>query len=193
MRPLDPDKREKILKAVYVLTGRQGLASVTIAGISKIAAVAAGTLYIYFKNKEEVVQMAYAAVEDKMTQEMYRDFDSSTPIKESLKKIYINMLNYRLNNYDETIFIDQYQQSGYIQLNYSKQLTEYEKQNKPLYDLLEKGQQEGIIKELDAIILISFFDGAVRSCSTGIIQKLFQLSQKLVDDCFDLIWKGIHK
>lgn len=193
MRPLDPDKREKILKAVYVLTGRQGLASVTIAGISKIAAVAAGTLYIYFKNKEEVVQMAYTAVEDKMTQEMYRDFDSSAPIKESLKKININMLNYRLNNYDETIFIDQYQQSGYIQLNFSKQLTEYEKQNKPLYDLLEKGQQEGVIKELDAIILISFFDGAVRSCSTGIIQKLFPLSQKLVDDCFDLIWKGIHK
>ena len=193
MRPLDPDKREKILKAVYVLTGRQGLASVTIAGISKIAAVAAGTLYIYFKNKEEVVQMAYTAVEDKMTQEMYRDFDSSAPIKESLKKIYINMLNYRLNNYDETIFIDQYQQSGYIQLNFSKQLTEYEKQNKPLYDLLEKGQKEGIIKELDAIILISFFDGAVRSCSTGIIQKLFPLSQELVDDCFDLIWKGIHK
>jgi AcrR family transcriptional regulator len=191
MRPLDPDKREKILKSVYVLTGRQGLASVTISGISKTAEVAAGTLYIYFKNKEEVVQLAYAAVEDKMTQTMYRDFDINLPVRQSLKKIYINMLNYRLNHYDETVFIDQYQQSGYIQLNFSKQLAEYEKQNKPLYDLLEKGQREGIIKALDAIILISFFDGAVRSCSTGIIQKLFPLSQQLIDDCFDLVWRGI--
>jgi len=191
MRPLDPDKREKILKSVYVLTGRQGLASVTISGISKTAGVAAGTLYIYFKNKEEVVQLAYAAVEDKMTQAMYRDFDINLPVRQSLKKIYINMLNYRLNHYDETVFIDQYQQSGYIQLNFSKQLAEYEKQNKPLYDLLEKGQREGIIKALDAIILISFFDGAVRSCSTGIIQKLFPLSQQLIDDCFDLVWRGI--
>ncbi|MFC4478828.1 TetR/AcrR family transcriptional regulator [Flavobacterium chungangensis] len=191
MRPLDPDKREKILKSVYVLTGKQGLASVTISGISKTAEVAAGTLYIYFKNKEEVVQLAYAAVEDKMTQAMYRDFDINLPVRQSLKKIYINMLNYRLNHYDETVFIDQYQQSGYIQLNFSKQLAEYEKQNKPLYDLLEKGQREGIIKALDAIILISFFDGAVRSCSTGIIQKLFPLSQQLIDDCFDLVWRGI--
>lgn len=191
MRPLDPDKREKILKSVFVLTGKQGLASVTISGISKTAGIAAGTLYIYFKNKEEVVQLAYAAVEDQMTQAMYRDFDINVPIKQSLKQIYINMLNYRLQNYDETVFIDQYQQSGYIQLNFSKQLAEYERQNKSLYDLLEKGQQEGIIKALDAIVLISFFDGAVRSCSTGIIQKLFPLSQQLIDDCFDMIWRGM--
>lgn len=193
MRPLDPDKREKILKSVFVLTGKQGLASVTISGISKIAGIATGTLYIYFKNKEEVVQLAYAAVEDKMTQAMYRDFDINVPIKESLKQIYINMLNYRLNNYDETVFIDQYQQSGYIQLNFTKQLLEYEKQNKPLYDLLEKGQQEGIIKVLDAIVLISFFDGAVRSCSTGIIQKLFPLSQELINDSFNMIWRGMSQ
>jgi len=191
MRPLDPFKRDKILNAVYTLTGRQGLASVTIAGISKTAAIAAGTLYIYFKNKEEVVQLAYAAVEDKMTQAMYHDFDINIPIKQSLKKIYINMLDYRLKNYDETVFIDQYQQSAYIQLNFSKQLEEYEKQNKPLYDLLEKGKQEGIIKEVDAIVLISFFDGAVRSCSTGIIQKLFPSNQQLIDDYFDMIWRGM--
>ncbi|MBS7233836.1 TetR/AcrR family transcriptional regulator [Flavobacterium psychroterrae] len=191
MRPLDPDKREKILNSVFVLTGKQGLASVTISGISKTAGIAAGTLYIYFKNKEEVVQLAYAAVEDKMTQAMYCDFDINVPIRQSLKQIYINMLNYRLNNYDETVFIDQYQQSGYIQINFEKQLAEYEKQNKPLYNLLEKGQQEGIIKAVDAIILISFFDGAVRSCSTGIIQKLFPLSQQLIDDCFDMIWRGM--
>ncbi|MFH7017262.1 TetR/AcrR family transcriptional regulator [Flavobacterium sp. FlaQc-47] len=191
MRPLDPDKKEKILNSVFVLTGKQGLASVTISGISKTAGIAAGTLYIYFKNKEEVVQLAYAAVEDKMTQAMYRDFDINVPIRQSLKQIYINMLNYRLNNYDETVFIDQYQQSGYIQINFAKQLAEYEKQNKPLYNLLEKGQQEGIIKAVDAIILISFFDGAVRSCSTGIIQKLFPLNQQLIDNCFDMIWRGM--
>lgn len=191
MRPLDPDKKEKILNSVFVLTGKQGLASVTISGISKTAGIAAGTLYIYFKNKEELVQLAYAAVEDKMTQAMYRDFDINVPIRQSLKQIYINMLNYRLNNYDETVFIDQYQQSGYIQINFAKQLAEYEKQNKPLYNLLEKGQQEGIIKAVDAIILISFFDGAVRSCSTGIIQKLFPLNQQLIDNCFDMIWRGM--
>ncbi|WJS93856.1 TetR/AcrR family transcriptional regulator [Flavobacterium johnsoniae] len=191
MRPLDPDKREKILQSVYTLTGRQGLASVNISGISKTAGIATGTLYIYFKNKEEVIQLAYAAVEDKMTQAMYHDFDLNLPIRQSLKKIYINMLNYRLNHYDETIFIDQYQQSGYIQLNFSKQLAEYEKQNKPLYDLLEKGKQEGIIKIVDSIMLISFFDGAVRSCSTGIMQKLFSLSQQLIDDNFDMIWRGM--
>lgn len=191
MRPIDPDKREKILKSVYTLTGKRGLASVNISGISKTAGIAAGTLYIYFKNKEEVVQLAYAAVEDKMTHAMYSGFDINAPVRQSLKQIYINMLNYRLKNYDETVFIDQYVQSGYIQINFSKQLAEYEKQNKPLYDLLEKGKQEGIIKAVDAIILISFFDGAVRSCSTGIIQKLFPLNQKLIDDCFDMAWRGM--
>nr|WP_294781304.1 TetR/AcrR family transcriptional regulator [uncultured Flavobacterium sp.] len=191
MRPLDPDKREKILKSVYALTGKHGLASVTISGISKTAGIAAGTLYIYFKNKEEIIQLAYAAVEDQMTHAMFVDFDINKPIRLSLKQIYINMLNYRLENYNETVFIDQYIQSGYIQLNFDKQLAEYERQNKPLYTLLEKGQQEGIIKKVDAIVLISFFDGAVRACSTSVMQKLFPLDQQLMDDYFDMMWRGM--
>jgi len=191
MRPLDPEKRDKIIQSVFLLTGKEGLASVTIAGISKTAGIAMGTLYTYFKNKEEAIQSAYSSVEDQMTQKMYVDFDLNLPIRQSLKKIYLNMLNYRLNHYDETVFIDQYIQSNYIQLNFSKQMAEYENQNKPLYKLLEKGQNEGIIKKIEAIMLISFIDGSVRACSTGIIQKLFPLTPEVTDRYFDLIWNGI--
>ena len=191
MRPLDPIKHEKIIQAVFTATGTHGLAGVNIAGISSAAGVGTGTIYTYFKNKEEVVQSAYSSVEDKMTQQMYENFDIQDPVKQSLKKIYINMLNYRLKNYNETLFIDQYIQSNYIQLNFSKQMSEFEQQNKPLYDLLKKGQDEGIIKVQSPIILISFFDGAVRSCSNGIVQKLFPLTQQIIDDCFDFMWKGI--
>ena len=191
MRPLDPAKQEKIIQSVFEIAGKHGLAGINIAGISKVAGVGAGTLYTYFKNKEEIVQSAYSSVEDKMTQRMYEQFDISLPVKQSLKLIYINMLNYRLNNYNETVFIDQYIQSNYIQLNFSKQMAAFELQNKPLYDLLKKGQAEGIIKTQAVIMLISFFDGAVRSCSTGIVQKLFPLKQQTIDDCFDLLWRGI--
>ncbi len=191
MRPLDPAKQEKIIQSVFEITGKYGLAGINIADISKAAGVGAGTLYTYFKNKEEIVQSAYSSVEDKMTQKMYEQFDINMPVKQSLKLIYINMLNYRLNHYNETVFIDQYIQSNYIQLNFSKQMSEYELQNKPLYDLLNKGQKEGIIKMQAPIVLISFFDGAVRSCSTGIVQKLFPLNQQIIDDCFDLLWRGI--
>lgn len=191
MRPLDPAKQEKIIQSVFEITGKYGLAGINIADISKAAGVGAGTLYTYFKNKEEIVQSAYSSVEDKMTQKMYEQFDINMPVKQSLKLIYINMLNYRLNHYNETIFIDQYIQSNYIQLNFSKQMSEYELQNKPLYDLIKKGQTEGIIKTQAPIVLISFFDGAVRSCSTGIVQKLFPLNQQIIGDCFDLLWRGI--
>lgn len=191
MRPLDPIKQERIIKAVFTVTGTQGLAGISIAGISNEAGVGAGTLYTYFKSKEEIIQTAYSSVEDKMTQKMFEQFEIQLPVKQSLKKVYVNMLNYRLNNYNETVFIDQYIQSNYIQLNFSKQMAEFEKQNKPLYDLLKKGQNEGIIKLHPPIVLISFFDGAVRSCSNGIVQKLFPSTQQTIDDCFDLVWQGI--
>lgn len=191
MRPLDPAKQEKIIQSVFEITGKHGLAGINIADISKAAGVGTGTLYTYFKNKEEIVQSAYSSVEDKMTEKMYERFDINLPVKQSLKLIYVNMLNYRLNHYNETVFIDQYIQSNYIQLNFSRQMEAYEQQNKPLYDLIKKGQNEGIIKTQAPIMLISFFDGAVRSCSTGIVQKLFPLKQQIIDDCFDLMWRGI--
>ena len=191
MRPLDPSKQEKIIRAVFTITGRLGLAGINMTGISKEAGVGVGSLYTYFESKEEVIQAAYSLLEHEMTDVLYHGLKPDSTIKESIKSIFINTLNYRLKHYNETVFMDQYRQSNYIQLNFDKQIKEFEEQNKPLYDLLKKGQAEGVILKTDYLSIISFISNAIRSCASCISQKLAPMNKQTIEDGFLMMWKGI--
>lgn len=193
MKPLDPEKETRIIQAVIKIAGKKGLAGINITEISKKAGLGVGTLYTYFSNKEEIIQAAYAVVESKISQKAYENFDERLPVRDSLRRIYINVLNYRLKHYDEDIFIDQYRQSSYLQLNYAKQYEDFIHKNKRLYDLLKKGQKKGIIIKQTPEMIISFIYGSVRELSNIIFQKIIPLDAALLENGFDMVWKGISK
>jgi len=54
-RPSDGSKKERILDAAVVEIAQRGYHLTTIARIAKRAGVADGTIYLYFKNKEEIL------------------------------------------------------------------------------------------------------------------------------------------
>ncbi|MEN2401106.1 TetR/AcrR family transcriptional regulator [Flavobacterium sp. MC2016-06] len=191
MKPLDPIKEERIIEAVFTIAGIHGIAGINIARISKEAGIGVGSIYTYFKNKEELIQAAYVSVEDKITKEMYAGFDINIPVKISFKRIFMNTLKYRLRHYNETVFIDQYVQSNYVQLNFDKQIKDFEIKNSSLYDLIQKGQKEGVLVMFTPFTMICYIIGAIRSASNGIAQKFIPLQKQVIDDCFNMMWKGI--
>ena len=54
-RALDAEKRQAILDAARALFTTKGYESTTMAEVAKQAGVAVGTLYVYFKNKSELL------------------------------------------------------------------------------------------------------------------------------------------
>ncbi len=54
-RPSDGNKKERILDAAVVEIAHRGFHATTVARIAKRAGVADGTIYLYFKNKEEIL------------------------------------------------------------------------------------------------------------------------------------------
>ncbi len=191
MKPLDPIKQERIIDAVFAIAGTQGIAGINIALISKEAGIGVGSIYTYFKNKEELIQAAFFSVEDKITKEMYAGFDIAIPVKISFKRIFMNTLKYRLRHYNQTVFIDQYIQSNYIQLNFDKQIKEFERKNSALYELINKGQKEGVLVKILPFTMICYIIGSIRSASNGMAQKYIPLKKQVIEECFNMMWKGI--
>jgi AcrR family transcriptional regulator len=58
-RPKDEDKRKAILDAALRVFAEHGIASAPTAAISKAAGVAEGTLFTYFKTKDELMNELY--------------------------------------------------------------------------------------------------------------------------------------
>jgi TetR/AcrR family fatty acid metabolism transcriptional regulator len=54
-RPRTPDKRSRILEAAVRVFARKGYFGARVSDIAKAARVADGTIYLYFKNKEDIL------------------------------------------------------------------------------------------------------------------------------------------
>ncbi len=68
------DKRERILEAAAVLIVQNGL-QCPMAKIAEQAGVAAGTIYLYFRSKDEMISGVYDRLRDEAAAALIRDHD----------------------------------------------------------------------------------------------------------------------
>ncbi|MCL2112479.1 MAG: TetR/AcrR family transcriptional regulator [Streptococcaceae bacterium] len=64
MRKIDESKKQAITQAVYQLTKEVGLVGLSIAKVAKIAGVSPATIYIYYKDKTDMLGSILIEVKD---------------------------------------------------------------------------------------------------------------------------------
>ena len=74
MRRKDPEKEEAILKAAIEAFAEQGFHATKMSAIADKAGVAAGSLYLYFSNKESIIRH----IIDETWKRMYSDYAKVT-------------------------------------------------------------------------------------------------------------------
>ncbi|HZK95322.1 MAG TPA: TetR/AcrR family transcriptional regulator [Prolixibacteraceae bacterium] len=139
------DKREAILLATLRLVNSNGFHAAPMSKIARDAGVSAGTIYLYFQNKEDLVNTLYRELKTRFAQKTLEGFNPEAPVKKGFEVIWRNILNYKLNAPDEATFIEQCDNTPMVTTD-SREFGM--KAVQPLFDLWERGQQEGIIKPL---------------------------------------------
>lgn len=81
----DPNKRERILNAAAELIVKNGLQS-SMSAIAESAGVATGSLYNYFRSKEDMVAALYARLADDIADAIVEDIDRTIPHRERLRR-----------------------------------------------------------------------------------------------------------
>jgi Transcriptional regulator len=64
MRKIDENKKEAIIQAVFQLTKEVGLVGLSIAKVAKLAGVSPATIYIYYKDKADMLSQILILVKD---------------------------------------------------------------------------------------------------------------------------------
>ena len=64
MRKIDENKKEAITQAVFQLTKEVGLVGLSIAKVAKIAGVSPATIYVYYKDKADMLSQILIGVKD---------------------------------------------------------------------------------------------------------------------------------
>ncbi|MGB9343610.1 TetR/AcrR family transcriptional regulator [Trichococcus sp.] len=111
MRLKDETKNENIFNATLQLINEVGLSETSMSKIAKSANVSASTIYVYFENKEDLLNKLYLEAKRKMSEEMFTDFDESLPIQTAFEISLRRFTHFILKNKDYFLFIEQFQNS----------------------------------------------------------------------------------
>jgi AcrR family transcriptional regulator len=86
--------KEGLHQAVVKVLAEQGLAGLTMERVAKEAGIAKGTLYLYFQDKEELLQSAVQSSMEPLEQELDKILDSELSPNRKLEAIVQQSLSY---------------------------------------------------------------------------------------------------
>lgn len=188
MKLKDEHKEDQIYKATLKLVKSKGLAGITMQSVATEAKMATGTLYIYFHNKEALLTRLFNECVKNSAGVFFKNYDAKAPFKVGFHKIWSNIMQYRLSHFDESLFIEQCFHSPFID---EKTKIRVKKMFEPLHELIQRGKDEHLIKDIDTFWLIAFMVGYINE----IAKRVTYFNKKITADTlklnFQLCWDGI--
>lgn len=188
MRTKDDEKREALVEATVKLVNEVGFASSSVSKIAREANVSAATLYIYYKNKEDLLVSTYLDIKSDISDAILADFNSDLPLRDILRNVWLNLFGYVLNNLNYYQYIDQFANSPFSSL-VDKKVTE--KYFVPLFEVLQRGIEQKIIKDVSKDILSAFLWAPAAFLANSRLCENFEVNEKNIDTAFTLAWDAI--
>jgi len=183
------DKRDAILKATLQLVNSNGFHAAPMAKIAAGIGISAGTIYLYFQNKEDLINTLYSELKAKFSTKALQGFSSDIPVKKGFEIIWRNILNYKLCEPEEAAFLEQCDNTPMVT---ETSREEGLKLVQPLFDLWERGQQEGIIKPFCRQMLFAFSLFPIIYVANVYNKSGKELSSKAIDAAFGASWDAIR-
>jgi AcrR family transcriptional regulator len=97
-RPKSEDKRNAILEAATRLFAERGLTAAPTSEISKHAGVAEGTLFTYFKTKDDLINALYREIKLELADAMMSDFPRKKNVGTRLRHVWDRYANWGIAN-----------------------------------------------------------------------------------------------
>ena len=190
MRVLDENKRKKISQAAIKLIVTEGFAATSMSKIAKEARVAASTIYLYFDNKEDMLEKVYLMVKRDFSCALFSRFDLNGPIKESMRTLFDNICGYFESHPLESSFMEQFENSALI----SKSLRDQAMLHfQPGLALVERGAKEKVLKKVSPLVVGAFLFHPVVSMIRRAHGDGVKVSRKEKEDIFNMLWDAIKK
>lgn len=188
MRQKDELKQDAIIKATVNLVNEIGFVASSVSKIAKQANVSPATIYIYYKNKEDLLVSTYVDIKKKMSAAMLRNFDENRPIRDIFKQVWLNTFEYISQHLDYFQFSEQFSYSPYSELVNKE---EVEKLFEPLVGVVQKGIREKIIKDAPFDMLTVFLFYPVLLLSNPKLCKHFEASTPNIETAFTMAWDAV--
>ena len=189
MREKDPNKQALIYKAALKLVMQEGLTALKMGILAKECGIAAGTIYLYFEDKEDLVHRLYQHLQDNNAKQLLEGYKPEQSFSENFQALWFNLLDLALSSPEVTAFLKQYERSPY---STSIEKTTQEPIHPALFELLDSGKKEGVVANIDTTLLVAQLSGGISELAYWHESGLIKLNPDARRQAFALAWKMIR-
>ena len=184
------EKEQKILDTALPLFVEKGFHGTSTAEIAKTAGVATGTLFHYFKTKEELIDRLYIYTKESILEAVQGDYNDTKPLKANVKSLWLKFVSLGLKEPYKFNFIMTFHCSPYI-TSFTK--GRIEDKFVELLEEYKKGFDENKIKKMYDELLMDCFWGNILNTIMHFEKNPEKMNEKNIDLSFELFWDGMSK
>ena len=183
------NKSDEIKKATISLFAKRGFDGTTIPFIAENASVGAGTIYRYFANKEELLNLVMQDEILKLEKVLRSGFPEESDTREQFGHLFHQLMNYSLENFDSIMLISSHCNSLHIDKKTEDDF------NKLLYfisNVAERGRDTGNInKNLPNDMIVSIIFGSVVELAKNIKEVPNHSNDQMLVEIEKSLWRAI--
>ena len=184
----DQNKVSAIHKATIELVTKTGFSGLKMAEVAKKSQVATGTLYVYYKSKEELINDVYVNTKKEISGAIINPEYLKDTFYDTFKAMWYGYFGYCLQYPEKMLFVEQFIYSGYIS---ETNIAISEAYFEPLNQFLIEGQKQGVIKNMDVQIIKAHLQGSIHEIVKMIVKGDIELKEDGMHTCFIMAWNSI--
>ena len=182
-------KRDAIIKATLALVNSNGFHATPMSKLAKLAGVSPGTIYIYFENKQDLINKVYLEVKEKFTNYSFANYKPELPVEANFKEMWHRIVTYKLKEVNEALFLAQCDNTPIVDENVRQEgivhLT-------PLIEVMHNGKKQGIIKDISDYLLYAYTITPISFLMVMQNQETYTLDKKSIDEAYQSAWDSIR-
>ena len=193
VRPVVGDKREAILRAAISVFAHNGYFNSKVADIAREAGVADGTVYLYFKSKEEILHSIFDRSVDEAVADAQKQLAVLSDPQEKLRQI-ARMHLERLGADRDLAVVFQVELRGSTKFMEEFSAAGFAEYLALIRSTFEEGQRAGIFRaDLNAKVVAKILFGALDEMATNWIlsQRRYKLAP-MADQVLDIFLNGVN-
>ncbi len=189
------EKKDAIIKATIELVAEKGFHATPTSAIAEKAEVGVGSIYRYFKDKDELIHAAHQVLHSRFQDEIRKGYDIQAPIRERFFHLYTRTFYFLKENTEEYKFIEQYFNSPYgtcaKRAKCNEDMTDAELKEQPLMDLFKSAKEQQIIKDLSVTTYFAITFGPItfllRDYNAGFAELNDEIINQVIEACWDAV------
>ncbi|MBQ4915081.1 TetR/AcrR family transcriptional regulator [Maribacter sp. MMG018] len=182
------DKRSALVQATIELVNNNGFHAAPMSKIAKMANVSPGTIYLYFENKQDLVNKVYLQVKEVFTAYVFETYDPKMSVEQGFEVIWKRIAEFKLKKCQEAMFLAQCDNTPMIDEPIRQ---EGIKHLQPLLDLWKRGKEEGIIKPLSDYILYAYTVNPLSFLMLMQQRGVFKMGKEELKSAYLAAWNSI--